>query len=122
MVQNINQILRVNTIALYRIKNILPGIIFIPDGFSNPKPKLPDTCITETFKCDILCSNQQANSTMMLRRSELEAGKFKTGYYTESEHVCELYITVPLGITHSKQLPPKPGPAKNGYKWQNNRS
>jgi len=38
------------------------------------------------------------------------------GIYTESEQVCEFYITVPLGITHSKQLPPLAGPAKNEYK------
>jgi len=36
--------------------------------------------------------------------------------YTESEQVCEFYVTVPLGITHSKQLPPLAGPAKNEYK------
>jgi len=35
--------------------------------------------------------------------------------YTESEQVCEFYVTVPLGITHSKQLPPLAGPAKNEY-------
>jgi len=36
--------------------------------------------------------------------------------YTESEQVCEFYVTVPLGITHSKQLPPLAGPSKNEYK------
>jgi len=35
--------------------------------------------------------------------------------YTESEQVCKFYVTVPLGITHSKQLLQKAGPAKNEY-------
>jgi hypothetical protein len=36
-------------------------------------------------------------------------------YYTESEQVCKFNDTVPLGITHSKQLCFRK-PAKNGYK------